>query len=63
MNFFFVFLISFFSLFTLNAAESQQQKLERYCQKYPQEWQGHYNLGRYYYQQENFSSAESSSII
>ena len=60
MNNFWVFFITFFPIVTLTAAESQQQKLERYCQKYPQAWQGYYNLGRYYYQQEDFSAAESS---
>lgn len=60
MNIFLISLIAFFPSFVLNAAKTQQQKLEHYCQKYPQEWQGHYNLGRHYYQQENFSLAESS---
>ena len=60
MTIFLVLFITFFPIFTLNAAESHQQKLEHYCQKYPQEWQGHYNLGRYHYQQEEYASAESS---
>lgn len=60
MNTFFIILITFFATFTLNAVETQQQKLEKYCKKYPQEWQGHYNLGRQYYQQEDFTSAENS---
>lgn len=60
MNIFFIILITFFATFTLNAVETQQQKLEKYCKKYPQEWQGHYNLGRQYYQQEDFTSAENS---
>ena len=59
MNASLVFFITFFTTFILNGALSPQQKLEQYCKKYPQEWQGHYNLGRQYYQQENFEQAEN----
>ena len=34
------------------------QKLQNYCEKHPERWQGHYNCGRTYYQRSDFENAE-----
>jgi Small-conductance mechanosensitive channel len=34
------------------------QKTQNYCSKHPDKWQGHYNLGRMYYQNSDLENAE-----
>ena len=36
------------------------QKMQNYCIKHPDKWQGHYNLGRMYYQNLDLENAEKS---
>lgn len=56
-KFFYCFLLS--SLCAIAEDSSKiLQKAQNYCEKHPDKWEGHYNLGRLYYQNADLENAE-----
>ena len=56
---FYIFLLTASSAIAENSAKTLQ-KMQNYCTKHPDKWQGHYNLGRMYYQNLDLENAEKS---
>lgn len=56
---FYIFLLTASFAIAEDSAKTLQ-KMQNYCTKHPDKWQGHYNLGRMYYQNSDLESAEKS---
>lgn len=56
---FYLFLLTTACAFAEDTAK-MLQKMQKYCEKHPENWQGHYNLGRMYYQNSDLENAEKS---
>lgn len=58
-KFFYLFLLATACTFAEDTSKALQ-KMQKYCEKHPENWQGHYNLGRMYYQNSDLENAEKS---
>ncbi len=58
-KFFYFFLLTTACTFAEDTSKALQ-KMQKYCEKHPENWQGHYNLGRMYYQNSDLENAEKS---
>lgn len=56
---FYLFLLATACTFAEDTSKALQ-KMQKYCEKHPENWQGHYNLGRMYYQNSDLENAEKS---
>ena len=59
MNKIYIFLLAAPLLMAEDSGKALQ-KMQNYCIKHPDKWQGHYNLGRMYYQNSDLENAEKS---